>query len=112
MHGVGGSNPLAPTNRIKDLQHKLYKSSALYIRRLSNIGAGLSLFSAGFLFDLRPLQVDVDVDARNVRGRFLDVDIRALAARQSRQSGPLRGPYGLSGSVMLTSSSNIPCLKY
>ena len=77
----------------------------LDIRQLSNIELGL-VFSADFFFDLRPLQVHVD--ARNVEDRSLDVKIRAVAARQPRQSCPLKGPFALSGLVLLTLSSNIP----
>jgi hypothetical protein len=37
VQGVGGSNPLAPTNRINHLQLVLYARTALYIRCLSNM---------------------------------------------------------------------------
>jgi hypothetical protein len=50
LHGVQGvecSNHSVPTNRIKDLQQKLYASTALDIRRLSNIGAVFSCAAGG-----------------------------------------------------------------
>jgi hypothetical protein len=33
VQGIGGSNPLVPTNRINELGSKLYVTTAMYIRQ-------------------------------------------------------------------------------